>query len=144
MTKTLSVLALAVAVLIVAVALLVVDTEKVRARSTCPSGTQKFAHVCIEKTAHNNTLGNPEIVSFSEASTTCANLGRRLPTTPELDAFRQRPGITLGAPGLGTADEWVGDFLDQSTALTMTDSGSYNTGVVSGTSVSLKPFRCVA
>ena len=51
MTKTLSVLALAVALLILAVALMIVDTEKVRARSTCPSGTQKFAHVCIEKSA---------------------------------------------------------------------------------------------
>lgn len=142
MTKTLSVLALAVAVLIAAVALMVVDTEKVRARSTCPSGTQKFAHMCIEETAHNNTLGNPQITSFSDASSTCANLGRRLPTAPELDAFRQQPGITLGA--LGTADEWVGDFLDQSSALTMTDSGSYSTGVASGTTVSLRPFRCVA
>jgi UL45 protein, carbohydrate-binding C-type lectin-like len=74
-----SVLVLAVAVLIVAAALLTVDTEKVRAKSTCPSGTKKLAHVCIE-------TGIRDPASHSNASATCAALGRRLPAA-ELDSI---------------------------------------------------------
>jgi hypothetical protein len=128
MKKMLSALPLAVAVLVVGLAFTVWDAEKVRARSTCPSGTQKFAHVCIEKTARSAAI-------FSDASATCAAARRRLPTSAELDAFRQQSGVTLANPS-----EWTSNFTSSTQVLAITDAGTY----LELTLPTLDPFRCVA
>ena len=128
MKKSLSVLALAGAVLIVATSLLVVDTEKVRARSTCPSGTQKFTHVCI--------VNGPARTAalFANASATCAAAKRRLPTSAELDGFRQQPGSTV------TVAEWSSDFTSATTVIATNAGGSFEDSGIFGS----LPFRCVA
>ena len=128
MTKTFSVLALAVALLIVALALMVVGTEKVRAKSTCPSGTQKFAHVCIENGPARTAA------TFANASATCAAAKRRLPTSAALDGFRQQPG------GAVTVAEWSSDFTSATTVIAINAGGSFEDSGIFGS----LPFRCVA
>jgi hypothetical protein len=127
--KTLPVLAFAVAVLVVAIALMAVDTQKVRARSTCPSGTQKFAHVCIETTARAAD-------TFTNASSTCASAQRRLPTSAELDAFRQQSGVSIGE---GVNPEWTSNFLSPTSLLVLYDDGDRTEHSVSSSDM----FRCV-
>ena len=126
MKKTFSVLSLAAAVLVVALALSSGYADKALGKSTCPSGTQKFTHVCIEKTAR-------QADDFKFASADCADERRRLPTGAELDSFRQQPGVVLGI------QEWTGDIFDGDQTLAMTDAGVYAN--VSQINNSL--YRCV-
>jgi hypothetical protein len=132
MKKTLSVSGLLAVVLMVTLAFTVWDAEKVHAKSTCPSGAQKFVRVCIEKSAH-------PAVNFSDASSTCAADGRRLPTSAELDAFRQQPGVVIGGSGTFVTPEWISNFLSTSSSLVIFDNGNY--GEVLHTASD--PFRCV-
>jgi hypothetical protein len=100
-----------------------------------PSGTKKFAHVCIE----NGPARTED--TFANASDTCAAAKRRLPTFAELDAFRQQPGITIGSTsGNRTFPEWTSEFTDLSTSIVLLDNG--NTAAANQTT--LEPFRCVA
>ena len=127
--KTLPMLAFAVAVLMVAVALMAIDTNRVRAKSTCPSGTKKFAHVCIETTAR---VAN----TFTNASSTCASAQRRLPTSAELDAYRQQSGVSIGE---GVNPEWTSDFLSPTSLLVLYDDGDRTEHSVALSDM----FRCV-
>jgi hypothetical protein len=129
MKKSFSVLGLAAAVLIVALALTSGYADKALGGSTCPSGTQKFMRMCIDKSVR---AGNK---TFYDASATCAALGRRLPTGAELDSFRQQSGVNIST----TVYEWTGDILSSSTSLAMLDDGRYS---VLSHSLFL-PFRCV-
>jgi hypothetical protein len=141
MKKVLGVLGLAVAVLIVALALTSGYADKAIGRSTCPSGTQKFVQVCIEKEARTEQAGQ----QFLAASATCAALGRRLPTGAELDGFRQQPGVDI-TPTPTFGYEWTGDILSSSTSLAMLDEealvpdGRY---YLEPADTSSQPFRCV-
>jgi hypothetical protein len=128
MTKSTSILVSAAVVLVLAGAF-AFWSEGAAKKSSCPSGTQKFVHVCIEKTARADA-------DFPTASAACAADKRRLPTSAELDSFRQQPGITLASPS-----EWTSDFNSAISALGISDAGNY--GDFSLTSAQL-PFRCVA
>ena len=97
-------------------------------RNPCPAGTQKFVRVCIEKASAPPT-------NFVQATTVCAGKNRRLPTTAELDAFRQQDGVTL--PGM----EWTGTIVGSTSAIMMNDAGSYSEAM---TTLGTAGFRCVA
>jgi hypothetical protein len=127
MKKTLPVLSLAAAVFVVALALSSGYADKALGKSTCPSGTQKFIHVCIEKTAR-------QADDFQFASADCADERRRLPTGAELDSFRQQPGVELAF-----VLEWTGDIFDGDQTLAMTDAGVY-ANLSQGSN---SPYRCV-
>ena len=62
----------------------------------CPSGTTLFGGACIETAPRPATN-----TTFRNASSDCADEGRRLPTAAELEAFRQQSDITLGSGGMG-------------------------------------------
>ncbi|MGH3085824.1 MAG: hypothetical protein ACRDSJ_00730, partial [Rubrobacteraceae bacterium] len=101
--------------------------------SSCPAGTRSLGGGCIETTVRGtNTL-------FT-ASSTCAGIGRRLPTAAELDAFRQQPNVTIGSAS--SSMEWTGDIeVNQETgALAMSDSGQYSPADRRNSHA----FRCVA
>lgn len=55
----------------------------------CPAGTIPFTGVCMEAEER------PTPLSINEASDDCADEGGRLPTSAELKAFSQQPGITF-------------------------------------------------
>ncbi len=104
-------------------------------KASCPAGTQSLGGACIESSMRGTAR-------LSSASSTCAGIGRRLPTSAELDAFRQQPNVTIGSnaseiPGA----EWSGAIVvDQSSgAIAMTDAGAY---YPADKNVSLT-FRCV-
>jgi hypothetical protein len=126
MTKPASILVSAVAVLVLAGAF-TFWSEGAAKKSSCPSGTQKFVHVCIEKSARADA-------TFSAASAACAADKRRLPTSAELDAFRQQPGVTLASPA-----EWSSDFNSAVSALGISDGGNYADFALTAP----LPFRCV-
>jgi hypothetical protein len=126
MAKTMSILA-AAAVLVFSAAFAFWNEGEAR-KSSCSKGTDKFVHVCIEKTARG-------AAKFKDASTACATEKRRLPTSAELDAFRQQPDITLADEG-----EWVSDLTSDTSAIVMVDAG----GFANASLVNTVPFRCVA
>jgi hypothetical protein len=127
MTKTGSVV-VSLAVVLVLAGAFAYWNEGAAKKSSCPAGAQKFVHMCIEKTDRQ-----PE--PFVQASEACAADQRRLPTSAELDAFRQQPGITLASP-----DEWTSDFTSAASALGISDAGNY----VDNALPNSLPFRCVA
>lgn len=127
MTKSASILIPAAVVLVLAAAFAFWN-EGAAHKSSCPSNTEKFVHVCIEKTAR-------AAAKFSDASTTCAAVKRRLPTSAELDAFRQQPGVTLADPA-----EWSSDFNSAGSTLGINKDGNYAAFALSAS----LPFRCVA
>lgn len=131
MKKWFSVLGLAAAVLVVALALTSGYTDKAIGKSTCPSGTQKFARVCIAKKPR-------PAANFANASADCADEARRLPTSAELDSFRQQPGVTLGD---SSVSEWSSDFLDPTSVLVVSEeaNGSY----FAHPRTNSLPYRCV-
>jgi hypothetical protein len=100
-------------------------------RSSCPAGTQKFVHVCIEKAERDS-------VHFAAATAACVAVKRRLPTTAELNAFRQLDGITL------SGSEWTGTIVSQSTAIIMNDAGQYAQFGITPVNAATAGFRCVA
>lgn len=65
--------------------------------TACPGGTRFYGGACIETDARPPTTGSGGIGTggFNEATRTCAQTGRRLPTYSELEGFRDEPGITL-------------------------------------------------
>lgn len=106
------------------------DDAAARKRGGCPNGTQAFTHVCIETGSRATNQG------FDDAAATCAALKRRLPTSAELDAFRQQDGVTLGGA------EFTSDFLDGASVLGIDDNGER---AIIGTSPGPNVvFRCVA
>ena len=105
-------------------------------RASCPAGTSPFAGVCIETAPR-------EQLSYTAANAVCAALGRRLPTFPELDAFRLSPAGQL------SGFEWIGDH-DTDTAgggqfgavvLAISDSGATEAHDIAGSVPD--PYRCV-
>jgi hypothetical protein len=92
----------------------------------CPAGTTRFASACFENTARSAT-------TFSVASNTCATVGGRLPTASELLAFRNAPGITLGA------DEMSSNVYDNFRYVTVTDAGALGNQTVN----TARQYRCV-
>jgi len=95
-------------------------------RLGCPAGTQEYAGVCIETTAR-------AAASWYQASVTCGDLNRTIPTPSQLEGFRLQPGITLGSP-----EEATSVVVDFSTEVVMDDKG-YAYNVLSSTEL---PFRC--
>lgn len=55
----------------------------------CPPGTMPFTGACVE------VAERPTPQRIGDASDDCADEGGRLPTSAELAAFREQPGITL-------------------------------------------------
>ncbi|HEU0114947.1 MAG TPA: hypothetical protein VFQ80_09725 [Thermomicrobiales bacterium] len=127
MTKAASVL-VAVATVFVLAEAFAFWNEGAARKSSCPSGTQKFVHVCIEKTARPPA-------AFADASAACAAEKRRLPTSAELDGFRQQSGVTLASPA-----EWSSDFTSATSATVMSDAGAFGNNALT----TATPFRCVA
>ncbi|HEX5499918.1 MAG TPA: hypothetical protein VFX03_11845 [Thermomicrobiales bacterium] len=74
------------------------------------------------------------MAAFAAAAAACAADKRRLPTSAELDGFRQQSDVTL--PNL----EWTSDFTSAGSALTINDAGNFIDVALS----SATPFRCVA
>jgi hypothetical protein len=97
----------------------------------CPTGTQEYAGACIESATR-------VAATWSTASKTCGDAGRRLPTTSELDGFRQVSGITLGSPSETTST--VTDDNTTEFKITINDEGEIF-GISLG---SARPYRCVA
>jgi hypothetical protein len=98
----------------------------------CPSSTRYFEGACIETKARN-------AANWFDASTTCTNLGRRLPSVAELDGFRLEPHIAL------VGFEWTSDFanVDNTTGSeesVVSDEGENDFGDHS----QLHSYRCVA
>lgn len=67
---------------------------------TCPAGTVPFTGVCIEAEER------PTAREIGDASDDCADEGGRLPTSAELRAFAEQPGIVI------PNDEWSSDMGD--------------------------------
>ncbi len=133
MRKAPGVLGLAAAALVVGLALTSGYAEQALGRSSCPSGTQKFTHVCIEKSLpFGGTSAN-----FSVATQSCAVRGRRLPTSAELNAFRQQEGIEIGIGPL--QGEWTSDFTSASNAIIINDDGDYTESSINTPHL----YRCV-
>jgi hypothetical protein len=105
-------------------------------RDKCPSGTTRFAGACFETTSR-------AAASFKAASTTCGNLGRRLPTGSELFGLRLVPGITLA--GSTTDAEMTSNLFRDGTFgfMVMEDDGDLygHQGIFTDLQ---NPFRCVA
>ena len=97
---------------------------------TCPAGTTFFAAVgCVENAMR-------PAAQFGPASSTCGGIGRRMLATPELDAYRQQPGVTIGEnPNF---DEWTGNKTDNN-GLAMDGGGSVFVRPFS----TATPFRCM-
>jgi hypothetical protein len=100
-------------------------------KASCPAGTQSLSGACID----NAVRGTDDLLA---ASSTCAGFGLRLPTSAELDAFRQRPNVTIGSGG---SAEWSGSIVVNvgTGALAMTDAGVYS----EPDRIQNLPFRCV-
>ncbi|MEA2274160.1 MAG: hypothetical protein QOI98_2868 [Solirubrobacteraceae bacterium] len=79
--------------------------DPVAYRNTCPSNHRLFFSVCFEN-------GDRTGGTFAAASSTCANLGGRLPTIAELEAIRQQTGFTLGGNSGGDVPEWSANPAD--------------------------------
>jgi hypothetical protein len=97
---------------------------------TCPTGTTRFVSVCIE-----NTPRGPK--RHSAAGRDCADERRRLPSSAELAAFREQPGVTIGT-------EWSSDLGDVTYKSSFVYLAFTQTG--NGVEEAFKPFayRCVA
>lgn len=97
----------------------------------CPADTTLSIGVCLENAARTPA---PQ----RDAALDCADEGRRLPTTGELLAFRELPGITLTGNG-----EWADDVIDYS-------AGVFSYLIVSDTAIGFEgaafptAYRCVA
>jgi hypothetical protein len=98
----------------------------------CPTGTQKFTNVCIE-------TADRGVGTFGEASADCAADRRRLPSTAELESFRQQPGVTIGQSDTLEGFEWTGNIVSPNVALVLKDDG---TNTTSGYSAN-EAYRCV-
>ena len=92
----------------------------------CPSDTVRFVSACFER-------GLRGAATFSVASNNCATVGGRLPTTSELFAFRNAPGITLANP------EMSSNIYDNFRYVALNDGG-----VLSNHNVNTaQQYRCV-
>lgn len=95
----------------------------------CPTGTTLFIGVCIE-----NAPRAP--LTQDLATRDCADEGRRLPSPSELQAFRELPGINVGA-------EWTDDVAGMTGAIfTYVVVSDVATGFDLGTFPNA--YRCVA
>jgi hypothetical protein len=106
-------------------------------RLTCPPADRParlFFSLCIES-------GDRAPALFATASSACADLGGRLPTIAELEAFRQQGSITLGGNSGGDVAEWSADPAAASPAAwwVLKDNGTLDTELASETA----PFRCL-
>jgi hypothetical protein len=107
------------------------DDAAARKHGGCPNGTQAFTHVCIETSSRATNQG------FDDAVATCAALKRRLPTSAELDAFRQQDGITLGGA------EFTSDFLDDTAHVLGIDDNGGRALIQTAPDINVV-FRCVS
>lgn len=100
---------------------------------SCPAGTAAFAGICVETAARGAAL-------YATASSTCAGLGRRLPSFAELDGFRQQPGVDIGSNQF-TSDHDIGAIGAIGSAVLLISDG----GSVSGSDKASVPqsYRCV-
>jgi hypothetical protein len=106
---------------------------------TCPAGTPLFLGVCIEETSRPATDWGPAV-------TTCADLGRRLPSIGELWAFRLQPGITL-AGSTTTTREMTQDLYSDNAEfgfISVGEDGTIAERQGSTPSSMTNPFRRVA
>jgi hypothetical protein len=96
----------------------------------CPPGTRRYQVGCFEVNVRGTS-------TWSGASQSCGTLNRRLPTASELDAFRVRGGITLGAPfEMSSNVHFVGGTVFY---ITLSDAGLFSQ-TPAGNSA---PYRCV-
>ncbi len=114
--------------------LLVFPTEDADAakKRGCPTGTQKFTNVCIE-------TADRGVATFGDASADCAADRRRLPSTAELESFRQQPGVTIGQSDTLEGFEKTGDIVSPNVAIILKDDG---TNTASGYTA-IDAYRCV-
>jgi hypothetical protein len=97
---------------------------------SCPGGTVRYQVGCFE----SNVRGT---ANWSTASQSCGNLNRRLPTASELDAFRVRGGITLGAPSeMSSNVHFEGGVVYY---VRLSDAGVFSRTPAGNTA----PYRCV-
>jgi hypothetical protein len=97
----------------------------------CPSGTREYAGACIEETIRGQA-------TWAAASKTCGDAGRRLPTTSELEGFRQLTGITVSPT---TGSEMSATVTDDNTnefMVTINDAGA----IFGIARTSPRDFRC--
>lgn len=98
----------------------------------CPSGTRGYAGACIEETIRGQA-------TWAAASTTCGDAGRRLPTTSELEGFRQLTGITISPTTGSEMSATVTDDNTNERMVTIDDAGA----IFGIARTSPRDFRCV-